>query len=48
MESDPFTLGDQSNDNNNCNLVGTSGLAVQIILILLIFVAVKSMMERVI
>lgn len=45
MESDPFTLGDQSNDNNNCNLVGTSGLAVQIILILLIFVAVKSMME---
>lgn len=42
MESDPFTLGDQSNENNNCNLVGPGGLVVQIILIVLIFTAVKS------
>ena len=33
--------GNQTDDNANCNLVGTDGVAVQIILIILIFLAVK-------
>jgi len=39
------SLGDQNNQNNNCNLVGTDGLAVQMILIALIFIAVKGSVD---